>query len=83
MQSAVQEWVSSKETTSGRLVRKLHVPREIMRAARLKGMAFTVYSPIRVLGLGDLDNAKVDGTINPPRQGQGVARLLGGIAYSP
>jgi len=44
-------------------------------------MAFTVYSPIRVLGLGDLDNAKVDGTINPPRQGQGVARLLGGIAY--
>ena len=34
--------------TSGRLVMKLQVPREIMRAARPNGMAFTVGSSNRV-----------------------------------
>jgi len=79
----VQEWVTSKETTSGRSVRKLHVPREIIRVARRKGMAFTVNSPKRVLGLVDLDGAKIDGTFDSPGHGQGAAWFLGGIEYSP
>ena len=40
----MQEWVSSKETTKGRLVQKLHVPRAIIRAARTTGIAFNGYS---------------------------------------
>src|SRR5208337_1379127 len=44
LQLAVQEWVSSKETTKGRLVQKLHVPRAIIRAARTTGIALNGYS---------------------------------------
>jgi hypothetical protein len=66
--------VSSKETTSGRFVIKLHVPREIMRAARLNGMAFTVNSPIKVVLRGIEDDAMLDGTFFHP----GSARELRG-----
>src|SRR5208337_1063741 len=40
LQLAVQECVSSKETTKGRSMQKLHVPRAIIRAARTTGIAF-------------------------------------------
>lgn len=65
-QLEVQEWVTSKETTSGRSVRKLHVPREIMRAARPKGIAFTLSSENQSSTVKVSDEAKVDGRIFRP-----------------
>jgi len=53
---------------------KLHVPREIMRAARLIGMAFTVNSPKQVLNPRIEDEATFDGTFAHP----GAARVLRG-----
>jgi hypothetical protein len=58
--------VSSKETTNGRSVIKLHVPREIIRAARLNGMAFNVNSPKRVSIPRFEDEKRIDGTFYSP-----------------
>jgi len=65
-QLAVQECVTSNETTRGRSVQKLHVPRVIIRAARTNGMVGTIYSQSAMGTFAQIPTRPRNATLDDP-----------------